>query len=124
MPTRPKILIVDDVDTNRDILVELLEDDFELKEADSGEAALAVLNEFKPDGVLLDIMMPGIDGYEVCKRIRAMPEYKSIVIYLLTGRASKTDYDKGMACGANEYLFKPFDLFLLRNQLLTMFDVS
>ena len=70
MQTQSKILAVDDDDNNIAILKELLEDRYDLKISSNGEEALRVAREFQPDMILLDIMMPGMDGYEVCRRLR------------------------------------------------------
>ena len=76
MQHKDKILLVDDNPTNIAILEELLGEKYHLKTAGSGEETLALVEEFRPDLILLDIMMPGINGYETCRRIRANPSMK------------------------------------------------
>lgn len=105
-----KMLIVDDEHMNREILETVFEDSFELRLVDSGEAALEMLSEFKPDIVLLDVMMGGIDGYEVCRRIKNNSEYVSAIVVLISARAHDEDKKTGFDAGANYYVTKPFTL--------------
>lgn len=106
---RKKILIVEDNPVNIDIFEEILEEGYELLTALNGEEALKVINEFNPDAVLLDVMMPGIDGYEVCRRIREKPDFRSTGIVMVSARAMDSERARGMAAGANAYVTKPFD---------------
>ncbi len=104
-----RILIVDDSPVNVDILVELLEDEFELATAETGEDALRQLPSFAPDIVLLDIMMPGIDGYETCRRIKAGPLGPFTQVILVSGKGSTEERLEGYQAGADDYIVKPFD---------------
>jgi putative two-component system response regulator len=104
-----RIMIVDDSAVNVEILQHLLRDDYELAVALSGEECLAKMPEFSPDLVLLDIMMPGIDGYEVCRRIKGSPVGPFTQIILVSGKAMKDDRLKGFEAGADDYVTKPFD---------------
>ncbi|MGQ9588742.1 MAG: hybrid sensor histidine kinase/response regulator [Planctomycetota bacterium] len=106
---KPKVLIVDDFPTNVSILEELLADDFETRSAASGEAALETLAWFRPDIVLLDIMMPGIDGYEVCRRIRRLDDCRFTKVLLVSAKAMLEERLAGYEAGADDYLVKPFD---------------
>jgi CheY-like chemotaxis protein len=117
MEEKTKILIVDDEKTNIKILLEILEfeDEYITKSASSGEECLAILPEFHPDVILLDIMMPGLDGYEVCRRIKNDPRYNSIKILMLSGRAMQDEIHTGLEAGADQYLSKPFGM----DELLT-----
>lgn len=102
------ILIVDDSPENIDILVELLKD-FEKKIAINGEDALKIAMKGKPPAlILLDILMPGIDGYEVCRRLRANERTKEIPIIFLTVKSLKDDIVKGFEVGGQDYIIKPF----------------
>lgn len=106
-----KIMIVDD-DPNVSLLVEMtLKKDhkFDLVVCASGEEALEMMKKEKPDLVLLDIMMPGIDGFEVCSRIKSSPETKFVSVIILSSRREVTDKVKGMNIGADDYIVKPFD---------------
>ena len=115
-----KILIIDDVETNIELLTAVLSEDFDVKSVDSGEKGLALIGEFKPDVLLLDIMMPGINGYEVCQELRKKPEFKNLKIIMMSGHATEKDINKGMEYGAYDYLAKPFDVLELRDSLLEM----
>ena len=83
-PSESRILIVDDTKSNVDILVEALRDDYKLSVALNGESALQSVERSPPDLVLLDILMPGIDGYEVCRRLRAAPRTREIPVMFLS----------------------------------------
>jgi len=105
-----RILIVDDDEMNIDILMDSLEEEYDVKAAESGEEALEIIPQYNPNVILLDIMMSGIDGYEVCKRIRADDTYKSVKIILISGRAMEDERQKGFEVGADDYITKPFDV--------------
>ena len=76
--------------------------------AERGEDALDLIYHYKPDLVILDIMLPGIDGYEVCEIIRLDPNYRDVKIMFLTAKGREVDIAKGLALGADAYLTKPF----------------
>ena len=103
-----KILIVDDEPRNLRILQKALSKHYTLIEAANGEEALKKLEETEPAVILLDIMMPGIDGYETCKRIRNMEPHQNAKILLLSGKALLEEKLEGYAAGADDYLTKPF----------------
>ncbi len=107
------ILAVDDEPLNLMIIKELFEDTHEITLVKSGEDALAKLEKKLPDIVLLDVMMPGIDGIEVCKRIRANPEMDKVKIIMVSGKAMESDIHIGMDAGADHYVSKPFDMMEL-----------
>lgn len=104
------ILIVDDQENIRELARVSLElEDYEIHEADSGVAAWEMLQRMKPDLVLTDLMMPGgIDGLELCRRIRAEPKFNRTRIIMLTALCSSADRSLGLKAGANGYLSKPF----------------
>lgn len=106
---RHRILIVDDNEVNVDILEEILADDFELATASSGEEALQVVARWHPDLVLLDIMMDGIDGYETCRRIRAIEKLRNTKVIMVSARAMVQERLEGYEAGADDYVVKPFD---------------
>ncbi len=106
---RKRILIVDDNETNIAVLHELLEDEYEIAAANSGEEGLETLEDFAPDLVLLDIMMPGIDGYETCRRIKATPAGNLTQVMLVSAKSSTEERLAGYAVDADDYVVKPFD---------------
>ena len=110
MHSPPRILIVDDNETNRDILVTRLGiHGYELLQAADGEEALAVAKQHLPDLILLDVMMPKLDGIEVTKRIKADKSMPFMPIILVTAKADSKDIVAGLDAGADEYLTKPVD---------------
>lgn len=109
MSAREKILIVDDNRTNIEILEEYLESDYQLAIATSGEEALHKAPQFQPALILLDIMMPGLDGYEVCRRIRASATLRHTKIIMVSARAMLSERLEGYKAGADDYITKPFD---------------
>jgi adenylate cyclase len=114
MHSPPRILIVDDNETNRDILMARLgPQGYELKQAADGEEALAAARELLPDLILLDIMMPKIDGIEVCKQLKADTSLPFMPIILCTAKADSKDVVAGLEAGADEYLTKPIDQMAL-----------
>jgi putative two-component system response regulator len=125
-----RILIIDDDQLNREILHEILCDEYELAEASSGEQGLLRVSDFGPDLVLLDIMLPGINGYEVCRQIKSVPGSELTVVAMVSGRASAKERLAGFDAGADDHFVKPFDhnelstkvgiLFRLRGTLLDL----
>ena len=103
------ILIVDDDVTVLRLLRRLLEKEYCLAEASNGELALAMLAGFAPHLVMLDIMMPGIDGYETCHRIRRNPASRGIQIAMVSAKSSRDEMLRAYAAGADDYIVKPFD---------------
>ena len=81
---------------------------FDVRVARDGEEAIAMIAERQPDLVLLDVMMPKKDGYEVCQTIRNTPDWKDMRIIMLTAKGREVEREKGMAMGADEYITKPF----------------
>jgi adenylate cyclase len=106
----PRILIVDDNEANRDILeARLKTQGYELLQAADGEEALAAARQHLPDVILLDVMMPKIDGFEVCRRLKGDASLPFMPIILVTARADSKDVVAGLDAGADEYLTKPID---------------
>lgn len=106
---QPKILIVDD-EPNIVVPLQFLmeQNGYQTLVAQSGEEALEAISKEEPDLVLLDIMLPGIDGFEVCEIVRLKPEWRHIRIIFLTAKGRDVDIAKGMVLGADEYITKPF----------------
>ena len=109
METRKTILAVDDNELNLEIMEEILAEDYRLLTASSGEEALTVVETESPDLVLLDIMMPGIDGYETCRRIKASESRHPPMVILVSAKAMTSERLQGYEVGADDYLTKPFD---------------
>src|ERR1700724_3782186 len=106
----PRILVVDDNEMNRDILVTRLDTQgYELLQAADGEEALAAARHHLPDVILLDVMMPKIDGIEVCRRLKSDSTLPFMPIILVTAKADSKDVVAGLDAGADEYLTKPID---------------
>ena len=104
-----KILIVEDVDLNRDLLVQLLEDDYVLVEATDGREGLAKALAMRPDLILLDISLPVMDGYEVTRAVRADAAMAAIPIIAVTAHAMVGDEERALEAGCSDYLSKPID---------------
>lgn len=109
MELKRKILVVDDCDTNLAIMKTILGDDYLLKLALSGEEAMMIAEAFQPDLILLDIMMPGIDGYEVCRWMRTDTTLRKSKIIMVSAKAMLSERMEGYAAGADDYLTKPFE---------------
>jgi two-component system cell cycle response regulator DivK len=104
-----RILVVEDQEDNRQIIRDLLSaTDYEIIEAESGEQALEAVAKQRPDLILMDIQLPGIDGYEVTRRIKANPALRSITIIAVTSYALSGEEQKARAAGCNEYIPKPY----------------
>jgi DNA-binding response OmpR family regulator len=105
------ILVVDDNRDNVEILSTFLESrGYRVSSAEDGKSALAKLEEVNPDLVLLDVMMPGMDGWQVCRTIKRHPEYGSTRVVMVTAKGGFEDKFEGMRCGADDYIVKPVDL--------------
>ena len=113
-----KILIVDDEERVRRLIETTLDiGDFQIFQAKDGEEALKIAQEEKPALILLDIMMPGMDGFEVCKWLKSNSETKSSYIIMLTAKGQKQNIEKGYAVGTDDYFVKPFSPMELLNKV-------
>ncbi|WP_374673175.1 response regulator transcription factor [Ideonella sp.] len=119
-----KILIIDDhPDIRRLVRLTLEFEDHQIMEAVDGRIGLEAARQWKPDIVLLDVMMPGMDGLETCRRLKAEPALAHTRVVLLTARGSSADRSAGLAAGADEYVVKPFSPLTLL-QLVDQLGVS
>jgi CheY-like chemotaxis protein len=111
------ILIVEDVELNRDLLVQLLEDDYSLVVAADGQAALQKAAETKPDLILMDLSLPRMDGWEATRRLKADTNLSKIPVIVLSAHAMRGDEERARSCGCDDFLTKPIDETLLFQKL-------
>ncbi|WP_394192248.1 two-component system response regulator [Pseudoalteromonas atlantica] len=116
---RPRVLIVDDEPANLKVMREVLSNQYRLSFAKSGEAALALIDKEPPKLILLDIMMPDMNGFEVCKRLKANPATQHIPIIFVTALADESDEFKGFEIGAVDYITKPISPAIVRSRVKT-----
>ena len=119
------ILIVDDTPANLDVLVEILRPDYRTKVATSGDRALELVSAgAPPDLILLDIMMPGLNGYEVCKRLKANPATQNVPVIFVTAMSEVEDETKGLELGGVDYVTKPISPPIVKARIKTHLAVS
>jgi len=117
---RPRILLVDDIPTNLDILVCMLKADYDLRVANSGAKAIAICESSEPiDLILLDVLMPGMNGFEVCRVLRSQEKTKEIPVVFLAASSEVYDMLHGFEAGGSDYLTKPFRHEELRARVRT-----
>lgn len=118
--TQTEILIVDDSPMNIKLLGSALNETYKVKFSTSGEKALEIANsDNPPDLILLDILMPGMDGYEVCKKLKENEKTKKIPIIFITAKSEVDDETKGLELGAVDYIIKPFSLPIVKARVNT-----
>jgi len=123
--SKPTILIVDDTPANLDLLVEILKADFRTKVATRGDKALELaFSGNPPDLVLLDIMMPGLNGYEVCERLKANPATRAIPVIFVTAMSEVEDETRGLELGGVDYVTKPISPPIVKARIRTHLAVS
>lgn len=114
------VLIVDDAPANLQVVRSILKDDFKIRVATSGVKALDLVKaEPRPDLILLDVMMPEMDGYELCRILKATPEVRDIPVIFLTGKTETDDETKGFKVGAVDYIHKPFSPAIVKARVHT-----
>lgn len=119
------VLIVDDNATARETLVAMLEDqDYQIELAEGGYQALQILGHVQPDLILLDVMMPGMDGFEVCRRIRATPQLAEVPVIILTALDDRASLLQGIEAGADDFLSKPVDRYELTARVKTIIRLN
>ncbi|MCB1644514.1 MAG: two-component system response regulator [Pseudomonadales bacterium] len=116
---KPTILVVDDAPENIDVLVGILHEDYEVKAAINGDIALRIARRSPPDLILLDIMMPGIDGYEVCRQLKEDHLLKHIPVIFITAKLGVKDEVKGFEAGAVDYISKPVSAPVVKARVRT-----
>jgi putative two-component system response regulator len=114
------ILIIDDTPANLKTLSSMLKEEYRIIIAKSGEEGLRLIREgLGPNLILLDIVMPGMDGYEVCKELKSDPETREIPVLFITAKDTHEDKQKGLSLGAAAYITKPFDAVTVRQIVKT-----
>ncbi|MEO5342524.1 MAG: response regulator [Gammaproteobacteria bacterium SHHR-1] len=116
------VLAVDDVPDNIDLIIEALRDDYQIYAAINGERAINIARNQPLDAIILDIMMPGMDGFEVCRRLKEDPDTRNIPIIFASALDSEEDVLRGMAMGAFYYLTKPVDFVQLKAVVASAID--
>ena len=114
MNNRYRILAVDDEPVNIQVITSALKDEYDIFKALNGFDAISMLKEHKPDLILLDVMMPDLDGFDVCRAIKSDAEFADIPVIFMTGMDSAVGETKGLEVGAIDYLIKPVNLHLLK----------
>jgi len=122
---RPLLLVVDDEPVNLHLMSHGLQEDFRLRTADSGERALeAATAGERPELIVLDVMMPGMDGYEVCRRLKTRPETRDIPVIFVTSQSDEAAEMRGLAVGAVDFIAKPVNLRVTRARILTHINLK
>lgn len=121
---KQSVLIVDDTVENIDVLEAILMDDYKIKAATKGKIALRIAEKFQPDIILLDIMMPEMDGYEVCKKLKDNPITSHIPVIFVTAMNEEKDEAKGFNVGAIDYITKPVSPVIVKARLRTHLALS
>ena len=117
------VLVVDDATENIDVIVSLLKEQYKVKAAVNGMKALKIVEKNMPDLILLDIMMPEMDGHEVIKRLKSNPATCDIPVIFLTGKTEATDETRGFELGAVDYILKPFNPSVVKARVDTQMEL-
>ena len=108
---RPTILIVEDEPAQREVLAyNLAAEGFALSQAETGDEALLLIDELEPDVVILDWMLPGVSGIEICRQMKTNPRTRAIPVIMLTARSEEADRVRGLETGADDYVLKPYSV--------------
>jgi two-component system, OmpR family, alkaline phosphatase synthesis response regulator PhoP len=125
MDQKPKVLVVDDNPQNLELILAYLEDvDCQCMSAEGGQEALEIIKNTPPDLVLLDVMMPKISGFEVCKRIKGNPESADIPVIMVTALNEIGDIEKAINSGTDDFLSKPVNKWELLTRVKTMLKLK
>lgn len=124
MNPKAHILIVEDLEENIDVLTAALEDEFEISVALNGKLALEEVVKRQPDLILLDIQMPLMDGYEVCRHLKADPATSKIPVMFLTALTEEGAESKGLMLGAVDYVYKPFNPYLVKARVRNQIELK
>jgi CheY-like chemotaxis protein len=122
---KPSILVVDDEPKNFEVIETLLRNqDYRLHYVTNGKEAIASLDLFQPELILLDVMMPVMDGIEVCKEIKAMPQWNAVPIIMVTALTTKTDLAQALFAGADDFISKPINRLELTARVYSMLRIK
>ncbi len=117
---QPRVLVVEDESAQREILAYNLEaEGFRVARAESGDEALVLVDEERPDIIVLDWMLPGVSGIEICRRLKARPDTRGVPIIMLSARSEELDRVRGLETGADDYVVKPYSVVELMARVRT-----
>ncbi|MCF7976411.1 MAG: diguanylate cyclase [Chromatiaceae bacterium] len=119
---RPRILAIDDTPANLLILGTALSEEFDLQIATSGPEGLALATQSPPDLILLDVMMPGMDGFETCERLKTMPTLREIPVVFVTALNEIDAESRGLRCGAADYILKPINVAITQQRIRNLLE--
>lgn len=120
-----KILIIEDERKISKLLkINFTSEGYEVDIAHTGEQGLDKIDSFKPDLIILDVMLPGMDGWEICKKIKSNPAYKKISVLILTASTQKADIEKSVTVKADGFLGKPFEIHFINEKIKDMIKHS
>ena len=122
--TRPRLLIIDDVPGNIRTLAAVLEDEYELSMATNGLEGLDLAASLPPDLILLDVVMPGMDGYEVCRRLKADADTSAIPVIFVTALDEAGEEAMGLELGAVDFIVKPFSPAVVQGRIKTQISLK
>lgn len=118
--TQPRVLLVEDEPAQREVLSYNLEaEGFEVAKVDNGDDALIMVDEVQPDVIILDWMLPGVSGIEICRRLKNRSETRKIPVIMLTARSEEADRVRGLETGADDYVIKPYSVIELMARVRT-----
>jgi diguanylate cyclase (GGDEF)-like protein len=122
---QPLVLIVDDTVKNLQILGTVLKaENYKIAVANNGNQAILTANEIQPDLILLDVMMPGLNGFETCKKLKSLPRTKDVPVIFLTAKVETEDIIEGFKAGAVDYISKPFNSYELKARVKTHIELK
>ena len=122
LKARPRILAIDDVPTNLVVLASTLAADFDFQLAVSGAAGLALAEEQAPDLVLIDLMMPEMDGYETCRRFKELPGMQNVPVIFITALSDLDSERRCLMLGAADFISKPFRVEVVRQRISNLLE--
>ena len=120
MSEKPNVLLVEDEPAQREVLAYNLEaKGYEVAKVDNGDEALVMVDELQPDVIILDWMLPGVSGIEICRQLKSRPETRKIPVIMLTARSEEVDRVRGLETGADDYVIKPYSVMELMARVRT-----